>query len=210
MSQFREYNVDTFHCRNTLSKIVLSFFSKAKKTSQPTKDKCNSNSNSSNNNNNNNNTKQSKVDGPRIKSNVDEIKPPIVTANESIVEQITPMVNEINSEVTGLDVKQIANESNAADCVDNQQIELVESQNEPVVNEMDLKPITIKHPLNSKWTLWYFFPEKHRDWEDCQHQIHTVFTIEDFWSFFNHLKSPSELISGVDYSFFKVNCLMIV
>lgn len=63
---------------------------------------------------------------------------------------------------------------------------------------------TVKHPLNSKWTLWYYLPEKDgRDWELCQHQIHTVNTIEDFWSLMDHVKQPSELTNGVDYSFFK-------
>lgn len=63
--------------------------------------------------------------------------------------------------------------------------------------------LPVKHPLNSKWTLWYYLPEKNKDWGACQHQIHTVETVEDFWSFFNHLAQPSELLNGVDYSFFK-------
>lgn len=63
--------------------------------------------------------------------------------------------------------------------------------------------VPVKHPLNSKWTLWYYLPEKNKDWGACQHQIHTVNTVEDFWSFFNHLAQPSELLNGVDYSFFK-------
>lgn len=62
---------------------------------------------------------------------------------------------------------------------------------------------SIKHPLNSKWTLWYYYPDKTVDWEKCQHQIHTVDTVEDFWSLADHIKPPSDLICGVDYSFFK-------
>lgn len=61
----------------------------------------------------------------------------------------------------------------------------------------------IKHPLNSKWTLWYYLPEKSADWEKCQHRIHKVDTVEDFWSLADHIQLPSELHSGVDYSFFK-------
>lgn len=61
----------------------------------------------------------------------------------------------------------------------------------------------LKHPLNSKWTLWYYLPDKSKDWEQNQHQIYTMSTVEDFWSFFDHLKPPSELTNGVDYSFFK-------
>lgn len=36
-----------------------------------------------------------------------------------------------------------------------------------------------------------------------QHRIHTVETVEDFWSLADHIKPPSELMAGVDYSFFK-------
>lgn len=62
---------------------------------------------------------------------------------------------------------------------------------------------SVKHPLNSKWTLWYYLPEKNKDWDKCQHKIHTVDTVEDFWSLVDNLKQPSELLNGVDYSFFK-------
>lgn len=61
----------------------------------------------------------------------------------------------------------------------------------------------VKHPLGSKWTLWYYLPEKNKEWDQCQHKIHDVDTVEDFWSFVDHLKQPTKLISGVDYSFFK-------
>ncbi|XP_055294838.1 eukaryotic translation initiation factor 4E-like [Sitodiplosis mosellana] len=76
------------------------------------------------------------------------------------------------------------------------------ANNLPVSNSPD-NNLPLKHPLNSKWALWYYLPEKNKDWEACQHQIHTVTTVEDFWSFFNHLAQPSELLNGVDFSFFK-------
>lgn len=62
---------------------------------------------------------------------------------------------------------------------------------------------SVKHPLNSKWTLWYYLPEKNKDWDKCQHKIHNIDTVEDFWSLYDHLKAPSDLTGGVDYSFFK-------
>lgn len=80
---------------------------------------------------------------------------------------------------------------------------------EPPSSNGSLSPNTttfdfsIKHPLNSKWTLWYYLPEKNADWEKCQHKIHTVETVEDFWSLADHIKPPSDLMPGVDYSFFK-------
>lgn len=69
--------------------------------------------------------------------------------------------------------------------------------------EVKVADFSVKHPLNSKWTLWYYYPEKNAEWEKCQHRIYTIDTVEDFWSLVDHVKPPSELGSGVDYSFFK-------
>lgn len=66
----------------------------------------------------------------------------------------------------------------------------------------------IKHPLQSRWTLWYYISEKGKTWEDCQHRITSFATVEDFWSLIHHLQPPSELKSGSDYSL--VNIRVIV
>lgn len=63
----------------------------------------------------------------------------------------------------------------------------------------------IKHPLQNSWTLWYYDQEKGKTWEQCQHQITTFDTVEDFWSLYNHIKMPTEIKSGNDYSLFKNN-----
>lgn len=63
----------------------------------------------------------------------------------------------------------------------------------------------IKHPLQNSWTLWYYDQEKGKTWEQCQHQITTFDTVEDFWSLYNHIKLPTEIKSGNDYSLFKNN-----
>lgn len=63
----------------------------------------------------------------------------------------------------------------------------------------------IKHPLQNSWTLWYYDQEKGKTWEQCQHQITTFDTVEDFWSLYNHIKQPTEIKSGNDYSLFKNN-----
>lgn len=63
--------------------------------------------------------------------------------------------------------------------------------------------VSVKHPLNSRWTLWYFKQEKNVDWNLCQHRIHAFEYVEDFWSLYNHLRLPSDLPVGVDYSLFK-------
>lgn len=71
------------------------------------------------------------------------------------------------------------------------------------ITSIAVDPAAVKHPLNSKWTLWYYRPEKGREWEECQHKIHDLTSVEEFWSLFNHVRKPSEIQNGGDYSFFK-------
>jgi translation initiation factor 4E len=63
----------------------------------------------------------------------------------------------------------------------------------------------VKHPLQHSWTLWYFEPDRSKTWEDNQNQVSTFNTVEDFWSLFTHIKQPSEVKLGSDYSLFKEN-----
>ncbi|KAJ1528714.1 hypothetical protein ONE63_007107 [Megalurothrips usitatus] len=69
---------------------------------------------------------------------------------------------------------------------------------ESIANDM-----LIKHPLHSNWTLWYFEKNNSKSWEDNQREITSFNTVEDFWSLYNHIKLPSELRVGCDYSLFK-------
>jgi len=62
---------------------------------------------------------------------------------------------------------------------------------------------TIKHPLQTAWTLWFFKNDKARTWEENQRPIITVTTVEDFWSLYNHIEVASRLPPGSDYSLFK-------
>lgn len=61
----------------------------------------------------------------------------------------------------------------------------------------------VKHPLQHAWTLWYYEPDRNKSWEDNQNQVSTFNTVEDFWSLFTHIKQPSEVKIGSDYSLFK-------
>ncbi|XP_044013696.1 eukaryotic translation initiation factor 4E-1A-like isoform X2 [Aphidius gifuensis] len=63
--------------------------------------------------------------------------------------------------------------------------------------------LLIKHPLQHTWTLWYYETDRTRAWDECQKEVISFNTAEDFWSLYNHIKSPSELKSGCDYSMFK-------
>ena len=49
--------------------------------------------------------------------------------------------------------------------------------------------------------------DKSRTWEENQRPIITVTTVEDFWSLYNHIETPSKLPPGSDYSLFKARFL---
>ncbi|XP_050320147.1 eukaryotic translation initiation factor 4E1-like [Bactrocera neohumeralis] len=60
-----------------------------------------------------------------------------------------------------------------------------------------------KHPLQNTWTLWYLENDRTKSWEDMQNEITSFDTVEDFWSVYNHIKPPSDIKLGSDYSLFK-------
>ena len=54
---------------------------------------------------------------------------------------------------------------------------------EEAKEEGDVSPdMLIKHPLQNTWTLWFFKIETNRTWEDCQMEIASFNTVEDFWA----------------------------
>lgn len=61
----------------------------------------------------------------------------------------------------------------------------------------------VKHPLQHEWTLWYYEPDKSKKWEENLNLVSTFSTVEDFWSLFTHIKQPTEVKVGSDYSLFK-------
>ncbi|KAF6216860.1 hypothetical protein GE061_001210 [Apolygus lucorum] len=60
-----------------------------------------------------------------------------------------------------------------------------------------------KHPLGCSWSLWYFSRNLGSTWDTCLKKIGTFTTIEDFWSYFNHLQPPSLMKPGCDLCLFK-------
>jgi len=70
-------------------------------------------------------------------------------------------------------------------------------------NEMVARELMLKHPLQNVWTLWYLENDRTKSWEDMQNEITSFDTVEDFWSLYNHIKPPSEIKLGSDYSLFK-------
>jgi len=88
---------------------------------------------------------------------------------------------------------------------------LPEEQEKEIKNE-EMQKIIDKHPLQFSWTLWYKKGTNSRDkrnttekknWEDEIKKIYSFDTIEDFWSLFNNIASPSQLMCGSDYFLFK-------
>lgn len=63
----------------------------------------------------------------------------------------------------------------------------------------------VKHPLNDPWTMWYLENDQKKTWEEMQNIVYTFSMVEDFWSIYNHIRQPSEVSQGNDYSVFKNN-----
>ncbi|XP_056151226.1 eukaryotic translation initiation factor 4eb [Lampris incognitus] len=61
----------------------------------------------------------------------------------------------------------------------------------------------IKHPLQNRWSLWFFKNDKSKTWQANLRLISKFDTVEDFWALYNHIQLSSNLMSGCDYSLFK-------
>ncbi|CAN7993694.1 unnamed protein product [Ixodes hexagonus] len=63
--------------------------------------------------------------------------------------------------------------------------------------------ILMKHPLQHRWSLWFYKNDKNRSWEENLLEITSFDTVEDFWALYNHIEVASKLPLGCDYSLFK-------
>lgn len=61
----------------------------------------------------------------------------------------------------------------------------------------------MKHPLQNKWSLWFFKNEKGNQWKDNLRLVTSFDTVEDFWAIYNHIQLSSKLPTGCDYMLFK-------
>ena len=63
----------------------------------------------------------------------------------------------------------------------------------------------VKHPLNSKWTLWYTKPQvnKSENWHDLLKPVITFSSVEEFWGIYNSIPQASQLPLKSDYHLFK-------
>lgn len=64
---------------------------------------------------------------------------------------------------------------------------------------------TAKHPLNSKWTLWYTKPQtnKFETWLDLLKPVITFNSVEEFWGIYNSIPVANQLPLKSDYHLFK-------
>lgn len=61
----------------------------------------------------------------------------------------------------------------------------------------------MKHPLQNRWSLWFFKNEKGNQWKDNLRLVTSFDTVEDFWAIYNHIQLSSKLPTGCDYMLFK-------
>jgi len=70
----------------------------------------------------------------------------------------------------------------------------------------DAPDLSIKHPLQHKWTMWYDCAQKkvgQSAWGDQLRKIVTIDTVEDFWGLYNNIVKASKLQQGANYHLFK-------
>lgn len=63
----------------------------------------------------------------------------------------------------------------------------------------------VKHPLNTRWTLWYTKPQgrANESWADLLKPVISFGSVEEFWGIFNSIPSAVELPLKADYHLFR-------
>lgn len=63
----------------------------------------------------------------------------------------------------------------------------------------------VKHPLNSRWTLWYTKPpvDNNESWADLLKTVVSFNTVEEFWGIFHAIPKVNELPLRSDYHLFR-------
>lgn len=59
------------------------------------------------------------------------------------------------------------------------------------------------HPLQHRWSLWYYRQDKRRSWEENLMEVTSFQSLEDFWALYNHIEPASNLRRGCDYALFR-------
>mmetsp|Transcript_23087 Transcript_23087/g.75138 ORF Transcript_23087/g.75138 Transcript_23087/m.75138 type:complete len:218 (-) Transcript_23087:237-890(-) len=82
-----------------------------------------------------------------------------------------------------------------------------EAQNDKDQAAAPSSELTVKHPLQNAWVLWFDNPVKRlgaKDWSSNLKKVATFDVVEDFWGIFNNIRPPSRLNPGSNYHLFKL------
>eukprot|EP00960_Hanusia_phi_P008813 253083-Hanusia_phi.AAC.2 len=90
-----------------------------------------------------------------------------------------------------------------------------EAQNDKDQAATPSSELTVKHPLQNAWVLWFDNPVKRlgaKDWSSNLKkvgrndvmEVATFDVVEDFWGIFNNIRPPSRLNPGSNYHLFKL------
>lgn len=63
--------------------------------------------------------------------------------------------------------------------------------------------MTAMHKLNDTWTIYFYKPDKGKEWKSNLYKVGEIDTIEEFWGVMHHMKPVSNLIYGFDYYLFR-------
>lgn len=55
-------------------------------------------------------------------------------------------------------------------------------EDETAVSTVPSPELLMKHPLEHRWSLWYFKNDRTKDWKENLKQVSTFAFVEDFWA----------------------------
>lgn len=86
----------------------------------------------------------------------------------------------------------------------NKQTEELSLENDQTVLSSK-EEFTAKHPLNTKWTLWFTKPltSKNENWSDLLKPVISFGSVEEFWGIYNSIPVANQLPVKSDYHLFK-------
>lgn len=58
----------------------------------------------------------------------------------------------------------------------------LEEVSKKLTNDIIPPEMAIRHPLQSRWALWYLKGDKLKQWEECLKIVSVFDTVEDFWA----------------------------
>jgi len=107
---------------------------------------------------------------------------------------------------TGTDPERVADEVSKPDQDVSDRSEVESNASHELPSSSATLDMSMKHPLQHKWKLWYDHPGKktsQQSWGEHLRLIYAFDTVEDFWRLWNNIMPCSKLAPGSNYSLFK-------